>query len=406
MDWFAAGITACVLALACLPKLWSAGGGLKLERVFEAGSGPGELLVRLRFSGRRVPPFLIVQVREQLENESAADKRPLVLTCWKLPWLSGEWSVLYTLDGLGRGRYRFTPATVSVTDPFGLVCGLLRAGSADVFTVLPQPEGRFEAFTTGTKEQPLPHTRGVVGEEGGKPDIRAGAGLLSRPYRSGDPLRRIDWRQAAKGRGLQTRQDERASSPAVVLVLDLEEKHFLDGQSKPRKGADGALDACAGAAAQSLREAAEGRCSMQLYGGEAAGALVPAGNLRAVHSAAMLLAAARPAAGAGAIAVLERLIQGHNLRPGSRIVVTTFGMELKDWERLVELVRSARCRLELRVPLWTLPQSAAFCRERQLWASKNGVLLSWIPLAAERRLAWSKRTSVGEEESHDWQAWS
>ncbi|OXM13989.1 DUF58 domain-containing protein [Paenibacillus herberti] len=399
LDWFLAGLPAAVLAMACLPKLWAAAGGLSVERVLEPGGKEGELSVRLIFHGRWMPPLLLVQVREQLENLAAAERKPLVLTRWLLPWLSKEWTAHYRVSGLGRGVYQFAPATVVVTDPLGLACGMLKLAAPGSFTVLPQPEetGVFRALSMSEKKASEPG--GFAGEGGGKSAGRGGAGPLNRIYREGDSLRRIDWRLAAKGRGLHTRLDEHGASPVMLVLLDLDQRSYRE------TGADGQLDACAGLAARALMDAGANGCTVRLQAGAEAEVKVAPGDSRAARTAALLLARAVPAPGAGAAESLERLLLGKQLTVGSRIVILTAGWDIKLWEQLADLSRAARCGLELHVPIRsTLPLQAR--QEREQWAKKSGVSLAWFSLDASRRQGWKGRLSIREEDGHGWQAWS
>ncbi|WP_194843445.1 DUF58 domain-containing protein [Paenibacillus sp. B01] len=387
--------------LAALPALWSwtCGGSLHLERVLEAGGDAGEAAVRLRFSGRRLPPLLLVQVREELSRRTGVSEQPLVLTCWALPWLRKEWTVSYRIGSLRRGEYAYGPCTVSIADPLGLAWTSVRLEAPDGFAVLPEPEGPPLGAVAAGSPRSLAAGSGSGQPDGGNPRSAPGRGPLTRAYREGDPLRRVDWRAAARGRGLQTRQDEQAGSPELVVLLELE--HALwqrPGSASGLPGSasaepDALLDACAGQAAALLRDAAAAGWAARL----AAGAEPPLGVAggRGLPLAARRLAAAKPQPGGSADAALERLLRSGSLAPGSRIAaLTPLG---GGWERLAELARAARCPLELRVPIGPA-LSAAARRERERWAAEAGVELVWLPLEASRCRAWRASASVREHD--------
>ncbi|QJC53585.1 DUF58 domain-containing protein [Paenibacillus albicereus] len=401
LDWFAAVLAAGLLALPALSALWSwtCGGSLRLARELEPGAEAGEAAVRLRFSGRRLPPLLIVHVREELSRRTGVSEQPLVLACWALPWLRKEWTVSYRLGRLRRGEYGYGPCVVSIGDPLGLAWTSVRLETPDGFAVLPEPEG--PPLGGPAAGSPGPSAAGGgSGEHGdGRPRGAAGPGPMTRAYREGDPLRRVDWRAAARGRGLQTRQDEPAGTPELLVLLELERSRWqrpasVSGLPSARAasgGADALLDACVGQAAALLRDAAAAGWAARLAAGAEA-PLAAAGG-RGLALAARRLAAATPQPGGGADEALERLLRSGSLAPGSRIAaLTPIG---GGWERLAELARAARCTLELRVPIGPALPSAAR-RERERWAAAAGVALVWLPLDAPRCRAWRSAANVME----------
>ena len=113
-----------------------------------------------------------------------------------------------------RGYYVFDPHTVRVTDVLGLFDSLSTVESTETVIVYPrvfdvqdlpltsrEPFGVLNALRT-LVEDPLR----VIG---------------ARDYAYGDSFRQIDWKSTARRSKLQTRVYERASEPAVVVMLNV-----------------------------------------------------------------------------------------------------------------------------------------------------------------------------------------
>lgn len=124
--------------------------------------------------------------------------------------------VAYPLPTDRRGVHRVGPATVSVTDVFGLVSRSAPVGAATTFTVGP----RVHPLAVPPPSLDLragdgARTTSVVGAVTGG-DLR---GL--RGYETGDELRRIHWPTTARTGALMVRQDHPDAGALVSIAVDV-----------------------------------------------------------------------------------------------------------------------------------------------------------------------------------------
>ena len=110
-----------------------------------------------------------------------------------------------------RGRHALPPVLAETSLPFGLFRRSIRLGEATGITVLPRvyTSRRLHApgGVAGSADRPL---QGRMGEQ------VAG----SRNYVSGDPLRQIHWRNAARSAQLQVKELYRSPERSQVILLD------------------------------------------------------------------------------------------------------------------------------------------------------------------------------------------
>jgi len=371
-EWLAASVLGGVLGLAALPGLWMAGSGLRAERLLAPGSQDGSLEVTLVIRGRRVLPLLMLQVREELVNESTGLKQPLTMAGWSLPWLKKEWTLKYEAANLGRGCYRFRAVTVTAVEPFGLGASRRKLECGGEFTVLPQPEGDRNSLPPAGADRPEGGIGGEEPGEGRRERRSGGAGPGTRPYREGDSVRHIDWRAAAKGRELRIKTDEAGPGACAVVLLG----------SGAGVG-DALLDRSAGLALAAMLEERRSGRSVRLQAG-AGSVLVRAGGQGkgAVEAAAHLLARLSPASMGTLAEQLDRLRSDRLLPHGcSLIMVTPDWQDGEAWSHAAEAARAAGCRFEFRVPMLQTVPSAAM-RERMRWAQARGYRVSWLPLSS------------------------
>jgi uncharacterized protein (DUF58 family) len=131
----------------------------------------------------------------------------------------------YRVPAQRRGRYSIGPATITATDPFGMVTRQTRIRETDSFIVYPrvvpvstvvvparQPYGDYNPV------QPIVE------------DPMRMAGV--REYVPGDSPRRIHWRATARTGTLQTRVYEPSASPIAAIFLDtITFSHRWEGQN-------------------------------------------------------------------------------------------------------------------------------------------------------------------------------
>jgi len=167
--------------------------------------------VKLRLYNEGFLPLTWLTARETLAERlsPAGDaSRSLALG----PFASHVWS--FQLEDLPRGRYRLGPLEVTLGDPFGLFQAK-REIYAD-FDVLVYPRVvRLERLA-------LP-ARQPFGETGTRERAYEDPASLAeiRPYREGDPEKRVHWKATAHHGELHVREHELTASCDLLLVLDM-----------------------------------------------------------------------------------------------------------------------------------------------------------------------------------------
>jgi uncharacterized protein (DUF58 family) len=141
-------------------------------------------------------------------------------------------AVVWDLMPERRGDYRIGPFIVTVTDPFGLATASSTTAHATELTVLPE---------IVALPEPSLELRRAEGEAH-RADHRALGGdheLTTRPYRSGDALRRVHWRASAHHGELMVRQEEQRSAAEASVLLETRATHRADADTA-RGGAESA----------------------------------------------------------------------------------------------------------------------------------------------------------------------
>jgi uncharacterized protein (DUF58 family) len=153
-----------------------------------------------------------------------------------------------------RGRHRFDPPSLSLTDPLGLV-RVLRQGGGAPSDVLVLP--RVEPVIWKRPE----HRRTLSGEASRLHQEPIGAGEIDgiRRYMPGTPASRIHWPALARGAGLMERRLVAEPEAQPLIVLDPRTDGSLDGERR--------LDAAVRATASLILSLARsGGCSILLPG--------------------------------------------------------------------------------------------------------------------------------------------
>lgn len=120
----------------------------------------------------------------------------------------------YHLTSRVRGELTVGPLRVARVDPLGLAMTRRRVGVVDRVTVLPRIVPVALPFAV-RRNDPDARASTVVGAIGDQRDI------VARSYRSGDPLRSVDWRATARRAQLMVRTETAASTASTGLVLDV-----------------------------------------------------------------------------------------------------------------------------------------------------------------------------------------
>ncbi|MCU6712497.1 DUF58 domain-containing protein [Paenibacillus sp. J5C_2022] len=148
------------------------------------------------------------------------------------PAFRKQWMESYEMTALRRGEYAFQPITVTVGDWLGLTAIRRTFRLEGQLTVLPAelPHSRMEDLVeSGEWKYGEDASSPASGRDGGGGSERsdkliarreAGYGPDTRPYRVGDSLRSIDYRAAARGRGLYTKLRAETVGGTVAIVID------------------------------------------------------------------------------------------------------------------------------------------------------------------------------------------
>ncbi|TDN43603.1 uncharacterized protein DUF58 [Curtobacterium flaccumfaciens] len=118
-----------------------------------------------------------------------------------------------------RGRCLVGPVTIRVEDPFGLLRIDRPVVAAEEVVVVPATTP-LAALETGALAGAVSADEGRVGQGGSADDSEL------RPYRPGDPIRRVHWAQSARRGELHVRQTTQAQPPEAVIALDVRRESY------------------------------------------------------------------------------------------------------------------------------------------------------------------------------------
>lgn len=182
-------------------------------------------------------PVVWLAVQDGYVNSSDIGYKSQGHRAVETPLFQKQWMESYEMIALRRGEYAFQPITVTVGDWLGLTAIRRTFRLEGKLTVLPVElphswmedlveSGEWELGRGAVHERAF---RGISGDLGGgrcdrsgMPFTRwqAGGGPDTRPYRAGDSLRSIDYRAAARGRGLYTKLRTDEANGTVAIVID------------------------------------------------------------------------------------------------------------------------------------------------------------------------------------------
>jgi uncharacterized protein (DUF58 family) len=120
-----------------------------------------------------------------------------------------------------RGRSFVGPLTVRVEDPFGLL-RIDRVVAPETEIVIVPRAVTMGAIDAGALAGAVSAEQGRVGQGGSADDSEL------RPYRPGDPIRRVHWGQSARRGELHVRQTTQAQPPEAIVALDIRRAAYQD----------------------------------------------------------------------------------------------------------------------------------------------------------------------------------
>jgi uncharacterized protein (DUF58 family) len=188
--------------------------------------GRTQVRLRRRLTDVRVPPGTRVNVQLEVDNRSSVPTSFLLIED-RLPPSLGRparlvvssvgprrtQQVSYTVLPQARGRYRFGPMSVDVSDPFALTRLRLGFDDRDELLVTPEIEDLFEPSDSAMGPS--------FGASRARQLFRTGEEYYTmRTYQEGDDLRRIHWPSVARTGELMIRQDESSRRATGLVFLD------------------------------------------------------------------------------------------------------------------------------------------------------------------------------------------
>lgn len=389
VEWFMAAVLTMVMAVSGLaPALAAAGFSAARVLSQELTREGGQLVISLTLKRSLLIPIVWIAVHDETMNESSAANRKISIRTVFTPALRKETTYRYTLHKLRRGRHPFEHVTVTVGDWLGLTAIRKRVECKSEFIVLPgipQPENGTKTERAGGAAiyaVPSPLTgealdrRGEAGREEIEAAVRAaGMGPHSRPYREGDSLRHLDWRSAAKGRGLHTKVYTPEQPVQTFIAVDT----LASAYDKD----DRLFDACVGWAALAVTKAAWLGSGVTLLLGQGGQAIqLPAddrtedGISGMLHAMALLRAEGKGSLAGSFVRGSKMLTRGCTI-----LVFSADWRGGRSWGELAGYAAEHGCRLELFIVTRSNIPSFAM-REQQKWLESGGVKLTWLHVPA------------------------
>ena len=173
--------------------------------------------VTLRGATMALGPRSTLLVREQLDDAfaSVSEAEAYVEVGPSVP------PAVFDVEALAmhRGRTTVGPVTIRVEDPFGLLRIDRPVVAPDEVVVVPSSTP-LSAVDTGALAGAVSADEGRVGQGGSADDSEL------RPYRPGDPIRRVHWAQSARRGELHVRQTTQAQPPEAVIALDVRRESY------------------------------------------------------------------------------------------------------------------------------------------------------------------------------------
>jgi|GEM_PF-3415924 len=232
LEWYAFAVLLGVALFSGVLPL-AASRGLKIVRTLpgEGEKAAGEEAVITVEIGRRWRfPFVWFAVEDDICNESLMS--PSTITCRNvaIPGSEACSVVTYVLPLRHRGVYAFRNITVTVGDWLGLTAirtTLIIRDELKVWPSLPEGAGLTMLPVTGSIGDEPAYDSEASAEWGGRIGDRdmskrsvSGSGPDSRPYREGDSIRHLDYRAAARGRGLRVKSAMLEQYPSSTMYID------------------------------------------------------------------------------------------------------------------------------------------------------------------------------------------
>ncbi|WP_336776122.1 DUF58 domain-containing protein [Paenibacillus sp. MMO-58] len=345
-----------------------------------------DAVIRLTLKRSSVVPFVWIAVHDGMTNISKAKKTRLDYRYLVAPLLRKEVEISYSVLAVRRGEHQFGQVTVTVGDWLGLTAfhkKLECPGSLIAVPALPeQQRRRAEQLHGAVAEQVSGDSSAAFISDGGEiSDItadrllqQAGIGPDSRPYREGDSMRHINWRAAAKGRGMFTKQHLLEQPAEIIMIADTHSAAFNH---------DGRLfDASLAWLARGIEQAAADGCDVRLLAGtvgtEGAKEKQKRGGQAGQQANQLLERLAMLKLTKAAVSVDSLRIELGRLKPGGVIHVYTADWRSgQSWIQLAAYAADQKCGIRLHVVTKQSVLTFAM-REQQRLLEEAGLSVNWL----------------------------
>jgi Uncharacterized conserved protein (some members contain a von Willebrand factor type A (vWA) domain) len=385
--------------------------GLSVSRIIpETNIKDGdEAVVKLALKRTSAVPFVWLAVHDGLTNTSAAEKAPLDYRYIVMPLLRKEVEITYSVLAVRRGEHQFGQVKVTIGDWLGLTAIHRRLecpGTLIAVPALPEEMGRRAGRLHGAIAEQVSGdpSAAYIGDNGEISETtadrllqQAGIGPDSRPYREGDSMRHMNWRAAAKGRGLFTKQHMLEQPAEIIMIADTcSTAYDHDGRL---------FDASLAWMARGIERAAAEGCEIRLFTGadmvtkqdKKASPLHKGerkrGSVSGRQTKALLERLAKLRLVKAAVSVDSLRTKLGGLKPGGAIHVYTADWKSgQSWIQLAAYAAQHSCRIELHVVTKQSVLTYAM-REQQRLLEQAGLLMNW--LAYPERMNRQPQTAEG-----------
>ncbi|SDW69877.1 DUF58 domain-containing protein [Paenibacillus sp. CF384] len=229
VEWLLATVTAAV-AFCCILLPYMAVGKMTVERSIaevERLVDGGEMQVKLTLRLSRPVPFMWLGISEAIVPANAQSGKILKVQGACLPGFKRVFHIHYSVRGLRRGEFNYSPIQVSTGDMLGLTVRKFEVACPDsllVHAMAPTGEALadlpgFRPSANSSERQPIASLGGQMITAAARAS-RGGAGPDVRSYSPGDSPRRVDWRAMARGLGMQTRISNAEEAGQLIVLLD------------------------------------------------------------------------------------------------------------------------------------------------------------------------------------------
>ncbi|MFF2480152.1 DUF58 domain-containing protein [Paenibacillus sp. NPDC058071] len=229
VETFVFALLTAIMAASVVVPLAAIAGLEAVRKTENNGAAGRDVPVRLILKRKMIVPFAWFAIRDEAINVTDGELSRAEYRFVGASLLRKELQIDYRLRGLHRGEHRFAPVTVTVGDLFGLTAvtrHVMCEGSLLALPALPKQPAGGDITSDGTvcrdaADQSSLELMGTgLPSEAVDRTLYSGIGPDSRPYREGDSPRHIDWRSAARGRGLHTKRHAESERAELVLVVD------------------------------------------------------------------------------------------------------------------------------------------------------------------------------------------